>query len=470
MPAYVIFDLERRIQEAARKAEIRVREAEERAQEAEEESDKIAQEAEERVQEAEERVQEAEERVQEAEERAQDAEERAQDADYRAQEAEERAQDADYRAQEAEERAQIADGRVQEAEERVQEAEERAQEAEERAQDTDDRAQEAEEMAQEAEERAQDAEERAQDAYDRAQEMAQEAEVRAEAIVQLERSLAESEQQAETHLVRVTEALRECEECLRQLENQWVVRRDEIEFIGRELGRGGWATVEVVIFRNVQVAAKSIHHQILSPYNIELFRREMNMAARIRHPNLVQFIGATVELDEEMMILTELMPTSLRRELQREYMPPSEVISIGLDVVRALNYLHQMQPDSIIHRDVSSANVLLEYKSRNRWKAKLSDYGSVNLLNQLQTENPGNPVYSAPEANNPSQQSPKMDIYSFGALLVEMLTGVLPAREERRRLLGRIHHEQLLDLIGRCLRERREERPNASDIIIEFES
>ena len=463
MPAYVIFDLERRIQEAARKAEIRVREAEERAQEAEEESDKIAQEAEERVQ-------EAEERVQEAEERAQDAEERAQDADYRAQEAEERAQDADYRAQEAEERAQIADGRVQEAEERVQEAEERAQEAEERAQDTDDRAQEAEEMAQEAEERAQDAEERAQDAYDRAQEMAQEAEVRAEAIiVQLERSLAESEQ-AETHLVRVTETLRECEERLRQLENQWVVRRDEIEFIGRELGRGGWATVEVAIFRNVQVAAKSIHYQILSPYNIELFKREMNMAARIRHPNLVQFIGATVELDEEMMILTELMPTSLRQELQREYMPPSEVISIGLDVVRALNYLHQMQPDPIIHRDVSSANVLLEYKSRNRWKAKLSDYGTVNLLNQLQTENPGNPVYSAPEANNPSQQSPKMDIYSFGALLVEMLTGVLPAREERRRLLGRIHHEQLLDLIRRCLGERREERPNASDIIIEFES
>ena len=275
------------------------------------------------------------------------------------------------------------------------------------------------------------------------------------------RSLAENEE-AGRRLV-------ECEQRLQQLENQWVVRRNEIEFTGQELGHGGWATVKVAIFRNVQVAAKSIHRQILSPHNIELFRREMNMAARIRHPNLVQFIGATVELDEEMMILTELMPTSLRRELQREYMPPSEVISIGLDVARALNYLHRMKPDSIIHRDVSSANVLLEYKSRNRWKAKLSDYGSVNLLNQLQTENPGNPVYSAPEANDPSQQSPKMDIFSFGALLLEMLTGVLPARELRERLLGRIHHEQLLDLIRRCLMERKEERPNASDIIIELE-
>ena len=260
-----------------------------------------------------------------------------------------------------------------------------------------------------------------------------------------------------------------CEQRLQQLENQWVVGRDEVELTGPELGRGGWATVRVAIFRNMQVAAKSIHSQIVSPHNIELFRREMNMAARIRHPNLVQFIGAIIEVDEEMTILTELMPTSLRRELQHEYMPPSEVISIGLDVTRALNYLHQMQPDSIIHRDVSSANVLLEYKSRNRWKAKLSDYGSVNLLNQLQTVNPGNPTYSAPEANDPSQQSPKMDIFSFGALLLEMLTGVLPARELRERLLGRIHHEQLLDLIRRCLMERKEERPNASDIIIELE-
>ena len=109
------------------------------------------------------------------------------------------------------------------------------------------------------------------------------------------------------------------------------------------------------------MAAKVIHHQIASPYNIHLFKREMDVAARIRHPNLLQFIGATQE--GEMVILTELMPTSLRKELERKahsYMSPDQVISIGLDVLRALNYLHQMRPHPLIHRDISSANVLLE--------------------------------------------------------------------------------------------------------------
>ena len=172
-----------------------------------------------------------------------------------------------------------------------------------------------------------------------------------------------------------------------------------------------------------RVAAKCVHNQIVSQHHIQLFKREMDMAARIRHPNLLLFIGATLE--GEMVILTELMPTSLRRELQREYqMSPRLTISIGLDMARALNYLHLMRPHLLIHRDISSANALLE-RLINSWRAKVSDYGTVNLLQQLDTICPGNPCYAAPEANDPTQQSPKMDIFSFGALLVEMLLGEL---------------------------------------------
>ena len=250
-------------------------------------------------------------------------------------------------------------------------------------------------------------------------------------------------------------------------ESQWVVERGEINFTGPELGRGGWATVNVAKFRGVRVAAKSIHQQIISRHNIQLFRREINIAARIRHPNLVQFIGATSE--GEMVILTELMPTSLRRELEREYLPPSQGISIGLDVARALNYLHLMQPDSFIHRDISSANVLLEPLPNVRWKAKVSDYGSVNLQRHLHTSNPGNPIYSAPEVNDPRQQSPKMDIFSFGVLLIEMLTGVLPPTDERHQLMDTIRHQPLLNLIRRCLSYDKEDRPDASNIISELD-
>ena len=76
----------------------------------------------------------------------------------------------------------------------------------------------------------------------------------------------------------------------------------------------------------------------------------------------------------------------------------------------------------------------------------------------------GNPSYAAPEANDPSQQSPKMDIFSFGVLLMEMLTGEFPASDERGRLLSMIFHQPLQSLIQSCLRLRKEDRPNASDI------
>ena len=273
--------------------------------------------------------------------------------------------------------------------------------------------------------------------------------------------------EAQRSLAEMRQRLRECEDRLQAYDTQWVVRTEEIELTGPELGRGAWATVSVAKFRGLQVAAKRIHNQIVCRRNIQLFRREMNMAASLRHPNLVQFIGATVEGD--MMILMEYMTTSLRRQLEREeYFQPRIVKSMSFDVAKALNYLHQMQPDPIVHRDISSANVLLEELPNSRWRAKVTDYGSVNLLRQLNTENPGGPAYAAPEANNPRLQSPKMDIFSFGALMLEMLTGELPAPEDRPRLLSQVHHEQLLRLIRRCLSERIEDRPSATAIISEL--
>ena len=118
-----------------------------------------------------------------------------------------------------------------------------------------------------------------------------------------------------------------------------------------------------------------------------------------------------------------------------------------LDVAKALTYLHQIQPDAVIHQDISSANVLLEQLPLSKWRAKVTDYGSVNIVRQLNTQNPGSPVYSAPEASNPSLQSPKMDIFSFGALVLEMLTNCLPARDDRPELLHKVFHEQLLYMI-----------------------
>ena len=190
-------------------------------------------------------------------------------------------------------------------------------------------------------------------------------------------------------------------------------------------GKGGYK------FRGLHVAAKCLYQVILSDYNLRQFTREMTIAAKLRHPNLLLFIGATRE--GEPVILTELMPTSLRRELERREMPRVQITSICHDLARALCYLHQWKPYPIIHRDISSGNVLLE-PLPNGWRAKVSDYGSANFMNLVSTTTgPGNPFYAAPEASSPHQHSPKMDTYSFGVLLVEMSLRELPkSRPERR--------------------------------------
>ena len=163
------------------------------------------------------------------------------------------------------------------------------------------------------------------------------------------------------------------------------------------------------------------------------------------------------------------MPTSVRAELEnRRTFSHNQIISISLDVARALNYLHLMQPNPMIHRDVSSANVLLEPGSSNSWRAKVSDYGSVNLLERLRTATPGNPTYAAPEAGNAALQSPKMDIFSFGVLLVEMCTAQFPDLTDREHLITSIQQPNFVALIRHCLAKDSIARPSASDIVTEL--
>ena len=211
----------------------------------------------------------------------------------------------------------------------------------------------------------------------------------------------------------------------------WLIERDEITVTVEVLGEGGWGEVKVGVFRGTRVAVKTLYEVIVNDYYLQLFSREMEVASRVRHPNLLQFIGATKV--GQLMIITELMPTSLRRELEKHSLLRSQVISIATDVVSALNYLHSFRPRPILHRDVSSANVLLEPSEGNNWKGKLSDYGSANLMDNINTSNPGSPVYSAPEASTPSLHSAAMDIYSFGILLLEMATGQFPSTIAHKR-------------------------------------
>ena len=116
---------------------------------------------------------------------------------------------------------------------------------------------------------------------------------------------------------------------------------------------------------------------------------------------------------------------------------------------------------------MSSANVLLQPSGNTQWIAKLSDYGSVNLLDNIKTANPGSPVYSAPEANTSSEHSPGMDVYSFAILMMEMSTGRFPSSisYEREIQIQSIKWLPIKDLIVRCTTDKPSSRPSTSRVL-----
>lgn len=248
--------------------------------------------------------------------------------------------------------------------------------------------------------------------------------------------------------------------------SDWIISRDEIEVsIGKSLGTGGWGVVKEGKFRGCRVAVKQIHELILSPHNRRLFMREMEIASRCRHPCLLQFVGATND-DGVPLFVTELMDTSLRDLLEKQPLKKADIVTIALDVARALNYLHLNKPP-IIHRDVSSANVLL-WRRDNQWRAKVCDYGTANFMRHCRTINPGAVIYSAPEALS-LEQSPKIDVYSFGLLLCEICIRELPVPHQTEDQVSLIKDEVLRNLVKSCVRQDPEERPKMAEVIGKLE-
>ena len=276
-------------------------------------------------------------------------------------------------------------------------------------------------------------------------------------------------------LQQTEQARQDIEQQLEQLHSQhgqphWVLSNEEVIMTQEVLGGGAYGEVKVAIFRGLRVAAKSLHGIIISDYNQDVFFREMDIASRVRHPNLVQFIGATRV--GTPIILREIMATSLYNELQKKALTQSQILGISRDVASALNYLHLWKPNPIIHLDISSPNVLLEPLVGDSFKAKVTDYGAANLQQRAMTLMPGNPAYASPESqsHDPKSQTPAMDVYSYSVLLMEMTLHHLPAMtvSEREQQASRILWPSMSSLIQRCLKANYHDRPTMIEILEEL--
>ena len=259
-----------------------------------------------------------------------------------------------------------------------------------------------------------------------------------------------------------------------QQQQTWLVNRNEISLKEKELGRGAYGWVKEATFRGCKVAVKCLHNELVSDYNLHVFNREMTMAAQCRHPNLLQFIGATNE--GIPLIVTEKMHTSLRKVLEHGQLSTDQIIPIAAGIAFGLNYLHKTPPSPILHRDVSSANVLLNPLPDNQWFPKLSDFGSFNFMRESHTVNAGNPVYAAPEALDPSKglHTPAMDTFSLGVLLYEMCSRRLPTDDLNISMLQqvnwRVPESNMIPLITACVDQMIQRRPSMDTVITQLNS
>ena len=207
-----------------------------------------------------------------------------------------------------------------------------------------------------------------------------------------------------------------------------------------ELGTGAYGQVYKAKCDDLVCAAKLLHpiltkyDQILSPgeatsqtYPRQRFEREFELLSATRHPNIVQYLGLHHDLSSDSpVLLMELMDSSLTHFLENSPNPiPYHVqVNICHDIALALSYLHS---NNIIHRDLSSNNVLLT----SNLQAKLSDFGMARLtttnLRAVFTQCPGANVYMPPEAvQDHPVYTEKLDCFSFGVIVVQTVTKLFP--------------------------------------------
>ena len=257
----------------------------------------------------------------------------------------------------------------------------------------------------------------------------------------------------------------------------WKVPRRDIQII-REVGVGAWGSVSEGKYKDQLVAVKQPHQAILVPQIVKRLQREVQIMAQVRHPNLVRFIAAVFDdkvqrLEEPPMIILELLDMNLRTAYKKDVLGASK-IPIFRDVAYALHYLHEHQ-DPIIHRDISTPNVLLEALPQGAWKAKVSDFGSANLEKRSKTVGEGAIIYSAPETfphtdptTLPPPQTIKIDVFSYGILLCEVITKRLPEDPTiYRQMLQQVKSQWqfMFDLIVSCTKRDPNERPTMAQVL-----
>eukprot|EP01018_Ginkgo_biloba_P007095 Gb_24499 [translate_table: standard] len=197
------------------------------------------------------------------------------------------------------------------------------------------------------------------------------------------------------------------------------------------IGRGGFSTVYKGILPNGRIIAvkwMKIAEEILAKRN---FLAEMKILGRIRHRNLLKILGYFSDA-KEMALILEFMPNgSLENLLHGEGRYPLEWkqrLNIAIGIAQGLAYLHHESRTTVVHCDLKPSNVLLD----EDFEPHIADFGVAKMSNLHMTESSFGPSwtigYTAPETAYRLKASSKADVYSFGIILLELISRKRPTK------------------------------------------
>ena len=204
------------------------------------------------------------------------------------------------------------------------------------------------------------------------------------------------------------------------------------------LGQGGMGAVYKAQDNNLDIPVAVKENLFLSDEYARQFRREANILASLRHPNLPHVTDYfTIEGQGQYLVMNYIEGEDLRKRIERlGSIPEKEAIIIGASICDALTYLHQRNP-SVVHRDVKPGNIKITHEG----DAVLVDFGLAKIMEGSQNTTTGaramTPGYSPPEQYGTARTDSRSDIYSLGATLYAALTGVIP-EDSLSRATGKI--------------------------------
>ncbi|KAK4562106.1 hypothetical protein RGQ29_004820 [Quercus rubra] len=254
----------------------------------------------------------------------------------------------------------------------------------------------------------------------------------------------------------------------------WEIDPNHLAF-GNKIASGSYGDLYKGTYCSQEVAIKVLKPERVNSDMQREFAQEVFIMRKVRHKNVVQFIGACTK-PPSLCIITEYMSGGSVYDFlhkQKGVFKLPSLIRVAIDVSKGMDYLHK---NNIIHRDLKAANLLMDENE----VVKVADFGVARVKTQsgVMTAETGTYRWMAPEVIEHKPYDHKADVFSFAIVLWELLTGKLPyeyltplqaavgvVQKGLRPIIPKHTHPKLAELLEKCWQQDPALRPDFSEII-----